>query len=591
MAHTKAPASVSNMEDTRLDEKPRKSPKHAVDIIDVENDIEADDPWALPDSIDTGKKWHEMTDLEKVKRVVFNILKVVLLLGLLYMFVCSLDFLSSAFRLLGGKAAGEALSDVELLSNPVAGLMVGVLATVLVQSSSTSTSIIVSMVSAGMLPTRLAIPIIMGTNIGTTITNVLVSLGQIGDRDRFRRAFGGAVLHDMFNWLTVLVLLPVEVASGYLYSLSGLMVQNINADPNVENPDLLKAITKPLTGKIVELDNDVIRAIARGDNTTDTLIKFCCGKGENSTCAEDCEHLFMETSLSDTEVGLILLVVALITLCTCLVLIVKILQSLLKGAIAKVIRKIVNADLPGILRPVTGYVVMLVGAGLTFLVQSSSIFTSTLTPLVGMGVIKVDRVFPLVLGANIGTTFTSILAALASDSTGFKNSLQVSFCHLLFNISGILIWYGIWPARQVPIRLAKALGSVTAEYRWFPIFYIFLVFLFFPILVFGLSLAGWEYLVGFGVPVIVLIVFVITMNRLQNSDRIRPRLPYRLQSFENMGIPLWLRSLQPYDNKITKLQVLCGCCKCCRKKTQVDVTEDKAERVNYDNKAFDGESL
>lgn len=104
-----------------------------------------------------------------------------------------------------------------------------------------------------MLPTRLAIPIIMGTNIGTTITNVLVSLGQIGDRDRFRRAFGGAVLHDMFNWLTVLVLLPVEVASGYLYSLSGLMVQNINTDPNVENPDLLKAITKPLTGKIVEV--------------------------------------------------------------------------------------------------------------------------------------------------------------------------------------------------------------------------------------------------------------------------------------------------------------------------------------------------
>ncbi|XP_046570773.1 sodium-dependent phosphate transport protein 2B-like [Haliotis rubra] len=570
------------MDDTRQAEKSHKSPKHEMDIVDVEKDTEVDDPWALPDTIDTGKQWNEMTGQEKLKRVVINILKVVLLLGLLYMFICSLDFLSSAFRLLGGKAAGEALSDVELLSNPVAGLMVGVLATVLVQSSSTSTSIIVSMVSADMLPTRLAIPIIMGTNIGTTITNVLVSLGQIGDRDRFRRAFGGATLHDMFNWLTVLVLLPIEVASGYLYRLSGLMVQNINADPNVENPDLLKAVTKPLTGKIIELDNDVIRAIARGDNTTHTLIKFCCEKGE---------HLFLETSLSDTEVGLILLAMALVTLCTCLVLIVKILQSLLKGAIAKVIRKIVNADLPGILRPITGYVVMLVGAGLTFLVQSSSIFTSTLTPLVGMGVIKVDRVFPLVLGANIGTTFTSILAALASDSTGFRNSLQVSFCHLLFNISGISLWYGIWPARQVPIRMAKKLGSVTADYRWFPIFYIFFVFLFSPMAVFGLSLAGWEYLVGFGVPVLILVIFVITMNLLQSSDRIRPRLPHRLQSFENMGLPLCLRSLQPYDKAVTKLQVLCSCCKCCKLKTKEDVTEDKAERVNYDNKAFEGERL
>ncbi|XP_067652889.1 sodium-dependent phosphate transport protein 2B-like [Haliotis asinina] len=579
------------MDDTRQAEKSHKSPKHEVDIVDVEKDTEVDDPWALPDTIDTGKPWNEMTGQEKLKRVLINIVKVVVLLGLLYLFICSLDFLSSAFRLLGGKAAGEALSDVELLSNPVAGLMVGVLATVLVQSSSTSTSIIVSMVSADMLPTRLAIPIIMGTNIGTTITNVLVSLGQIGDRDRFRRAFGGATLHDMFNWLTVLVLLPIEVASGYLYRLSGLMVQDINADPNVENPDLLKAVTKPLTGKIVELDNDVIRAIARGDNTTHTLIKSCCEKGDNSTCAHDCEHLFLETSLSDTEVGLILLAMALVTLCTCLVLIVKILQSLLKGTIAKVIRKIVNADLPGILRPITGYVVMLVGAGLTFLVQSSSIFTSTLTPLVGMGVIKVDRVFPLVLGANIGTTFTSILAALASDSTGFRNSLQVSFCHLLFNISGILIWYGIWPARQIPIRLAKKLGSVTADYRWFPIFYIFFVFLISPMVVFGLSLAGWEYLVGFGVPVLILVIFVITMNLLQSSDRIRPRLPYRLQSFENMGLPLCLRSLQPYDKAVKKLQVLCSCCKCCKLKTKEDVTEDKVERVNYDNKAFDGERL
>ena len=88
-----------------------------------------------------------LTDRARLQRKVFT--KIVLLLGLLYLFICSLDFLSSAFRLLGGKAAGEAFASNEILSNPVAGLMIGILATVLVQSSSTTTSIVVSMVAAG----------------------------------------------------------------------------------------------------------------------------------------------------------------------------------------------------------------------------------------------------------------------------------------------------------------------------------------------------------------------------------------------------------------------------------------------------------
>ena len=84
----------------------------------------------------------------KFLRVALSFTKIVLLLGFLYLFICSLDFLSSAFRLLGGKAAGEAFASNDILSNPVAGLMIGILATVLVQSSSTTTSIVVSMVAA-----------------------------------------------------------------------------------------------------------------------------------------------------------------------------------------------------------------------------------------------------------------------------------------------------------------------------------------------------------------------------------------------------------------------------------------------------------
>lgn len=141
------------------------------------------------------------------------------------------------------------------------------------------------------------------------------------------------------------------------------------------------------------------------------------------------------------------------------------------------------------------------GAGLTILVQSSSIFTSALTPLVGIGVVTIERTYPLTLGANIGTTVTSILAALAADADSIKRSLRIAMCHLFFNISGILIWYPLPFMRKIPIKAAKYLGSTTAKYRWFALMYLILVFFLFPLLVFALSLAGWEVLLGVGAPV------------------------------------------------------------------------------------------
>merc|ERR1719436_1855055 len=149
------------------------------------------------------------------------------LLTCLYFF-CSLSFLSDSFRILGGKNIGVLFSDSELLKNPVVGLMIGVLVTVLVQSSSTSTSIIVGLVSAGA-PVRTAIPMIMGANIGTSVTNIIVALTQAGDRDQFRKAFSCANVHDMFNWLTAFTLLVVECSTGYLETLTDLLVRNVGA--------------------------------------------------------------------------------------------------------------------------------------------------------------------------------------------------------------------------------------------------------------------------------------------------------------------------------------------------------------------------
>jgi len=143
------------------------------------------------------------------------------------------------------------------------------------------------------------------------------------------------------------------------------------------------------------------------------------------------DYLLEPLEWPEWAIGLMLLIISLAVLCTCLILLVKILSSIFKGSVAHLLQKLVNADFPGVFKYLTPYVALLVihlnkiieilsflisecafevGAGLTVVVQSSSVFTSTLVPLVGMGLVSLERVFPLILGSNIGTTITGILA-------------------------------------------------------------------------------------------------------------------------------------------------------------------------------------
>lgn len=101
---------------------------------------------------------------------------------------------------------------------------------------------------------HVAIPVVMGANIGTSVTNTIVALGQLQDKNQFRRAFGGATVHDMFNWLTVLVLLPVEVITGYLEALSGAIVSGVKSGNDFEI-EILKVITDPFTKWVIQVSN------------------------------------------------------------------------------------------------------------------------------------------------------------------------------------------------------------------------------------------------------------------------------------------------------------------------------------------------
>ncbi|KAK6183290.1 hypothetical protein SNE40_010796 [Patella caerulea] len=555
--------------------------------------------------------------------------KIGLVLVLLYFFICSLDFLSSAFRLVAGKTAGNVFADSKLLMNPISGLMIGVLATVLLQSSSTSTSIIITMVSAGIIDVRPGIPIIMGANIGTTVTNTIVSLAHSGQKAEFKRAFAGATVHDVFNWLTVLVLLPLEVATGCLYELTKKIVSIWDFESlKGGKKDLLKTITKPLTKLVVQIDKSVIADIAGNVDAKDrTILKVYCkyvkvpvNETMTTTVAstikasaaastiqttesvvnattegityvkepvEKCYSLFSQIGWSDTITGIILLVFSLLLLSTCLILIVKLLHSILHDEIAEVCKKTINADFPGRLSFLTGYVAILVGAGMTILVQSSSVFTSALTPLVGVGCLELERMFPLTLGSNIGTTATGVLAALAAPAKTLDIALQLALCHLFFNILGILIYYPIPFMRRIPLRAARFLGSTTAEYKWFAIFYLFSMFMLLPGFFFALSMTGR---IPFIVVVSILFVFIaiVVIIKIIQSKR-RSILPLVLQNWD--FLPECFRSLAPIDRVIQRVLSICSCCVCANCKSSPEASDDQSVEYEEDAEAINSSPI
>merc|ERR1711998_219881 len=380
----------------------------------------------------------------------------------------------------------------------------------------------------------------MGANIGTSVTSTIVALGQSIDRGEFRRAFAAATVHDMFNFLNVLVFL----ISDDLKSAE-------------KPPDILKAITKPFTKAIMSVDKKQITKIAGGD-TGKHMLKHFLG-------------ITHDDGLSDGAAGVIILIVALTILCVTLFLIVYTLKSLLKGRIAVWLHKSVNGHVPdlkcgGTTIPmgwVSGYLSILVGLGVTICVQSSSITTSALTPLVGVGVIKIERMYPTVLGANIGTCITGVLAALAADGAKLAITLQVAYCHLLFNLSGIFLFYVIWPLRWLPINAAKFLGNTTAEYKWFAVAYLFMCFFFIPAIFFALSIASTPACVVLALLLFFAGLFIVIVNTLQTR---KPSvLPEVLKSWD--FLPECMRSLGPMD------RALCAplskvCCFCCIKKVE-----------------------
>ena len=178
-----------------------------------------------------------------MKNTVKTLSKVLSVAVLLYLFLVSVGLMGSALK---GYGKGFAAQLIETTSNPFIGLFIGILATSLIQSSSTTTSIVVGMVASNVLTVHNAIPIIMGANIGTTVTNTLVSLGHVSRRDEFRRAISAATVHDFFNLICVAFLFPLEQATGYLEKLAGLMKDAFKGVGGIKFTSPVKLATEPV---------------------------------------------------------------------------------------------------------------------------------------------------------------------------------------------------------------------------------------------------------------------------------------------------------------------------------------------------------
>ena len=235
-------------------EKPTDIKPHKEDEIDLEEVAEALDA-----------TWGEVFSACCVKSPEDWLRSLGSLLGFfffLYFFLVGLEFLGNGSKVMAGCAAGELFGDDV---NPIAGLMIGVLFTVLMDSSSATTSLVITLVGAGLISIKQGIYLIMGANIGTTLTNTLVALSHLGDSDDLERAFAGATIHDTFNYLTVMVLLPTEVATGYLYYFTRALTKNYKAKEGEEWEGPMARFVDPL-GKYILMNNrKVTEGVAKGN--------------------------------------------------------------------------------------------------------------------------------------------------------------------------------------------------------------------------------------------------------------------------------------------------------------------------------------
>jgi sodium-dependent phosphate cotransporter len=371
-----------------------------------------------------------------------RIIQVMMLLAVVYLFLVSLELMGASFKLFGKDFAKNLVTTA---SNPVIGLFIGMLATAIVQSSSTTTSTVVVLVASGAFGPAgdpatigLAIPIIMGANIGTSVTSTIVALGHIGNRSEYRKAIAAATLHDFFNLITVVILFPLEMMFGILSKPAAYLAESLYVGGG---------------------DGGVLGALKVVKHATQPLAELAIdGAG--------------------ALIGAGAAAVPVMTLLAALVLLFFSLRGLTAGLkkllIGRLQEKVDTVLFGHPLKAIAW------GAAITTFVQSSSVTSSLTVPLVATDKVSLRKAFPFLMGANIGTTTTALIAALLATGENPIAGLAIALCHVLFNLIGVVLIYPIPQIRKIPLYLAERVGEATTKNRLVGIGYIVGTFFLLP---------------------------------------------------------------------------------------------------------------
>jgi sodium-dependent phosphate cotransporter len=350
---------------------------------------------------------------------------------LVYLVLVAVSTVSGGFKLASGGSEG-AKEIFAFATNPFVALLLGALATALVQSSSTVTSVIVGLVAGG-LPINIAIPMIMGANIGTTITNTLVSIGHIRSKEEFKRAFEASTVHDFFNLIAVAIFLPLELAFGLLQKLSQSLAHLFvgDADLSLKSYNFIKPLVKPAVGIVKD------------------GLAFFDGK----------------------MLGVAMVVVGIAMILFAVTALGKLLQKALVGTAKEMLHRAIGKG------PIAG---ITSGAVVTVMVQSSSTTTSLMIPLAGSGVFSTKQIYPFTLGANIGTTITALLAATSITGAAAEVALTIALVHVMFNVFAVALIYGTPFLRELPLRAASKLAEVGSNNKTVALGYVLGAFFVIP---------------------------------------------------------------------------------------------------------------
>lgn len=359
-----------------------------------------------------------------------------------YILITAVSVIGSGF---GAATGGQAEQIFTFAQNPVVGLVIGILATVLTQSSSTTTSIVVGMVAGG-LPLATAIPILMGANVGTTMTSTLVSLGAAGDRNQFRRAFSAASVHDMYNLLSVAIFFPLEWTFG-----------------------ILDRVGTWFAGITTGSDGGIIATVFTGlGNGVSAVTDPGANLIEGGLLAV-LSPMWAGIAMIAIGVALILLVIKFIS---------NMLKVLLVGNVEQMFHKALGRG------PISG---IFSGLLITVMVQSSTTTTSLAVPLAASGKFSLWQIYPFTVGANVGTTMTAVIAAFGFSGGEATAAMTAAAVHLFYNIFSALVIFSVPFLRPLPVRGATWLGNLGAKNKLYVVVWLVGLFVLLPAVMIGIT--------------------------------------------------------------------------------------------------------